>query len=283
VPDRRAELNDAIDDLIVTGAGLFLAEGARHLPAGKRQQLIDELEAGKHDAREPKKAPDGGVHPSVAKLVSGVDFKYEYQRWYSKALRVVEQLLPDRYQEFRDLYMPERRKTIDAETYGVADYIAGLSVTERGRPAFDSGLVAIEKLNRQLALIMSAKDRFNSVLADISGVVAASVFDSELEAARDLVKAKHVRAAGVVAGVVLERHLRLVLAAHNVTLRKKPTIANLNDAAKEHSVYGVPEWRRVQLLADIRNICSHSGDIEPTAADVEELLRGVDYVAKTVF
>ena len=56
-------------------------------------------------------------------------FQVDYQVWYSKALRVVRQLLPDRYQEFCEQYKIEKRKEIDFLTYTISDYIIGLQVS----------------------------------------------------------------------------------------------------------------------------------------------------------
>ena len=33
-----------------------------------------------------------------------IDFRFEYQRWYTRALRVVNVLAPDRYAEFKSYY-----------------------------------------------------------------------------------------------------------------------------------------------------------------------------------
>ena len=41
------------------------------------------------------------------------NFPYEYQSWYTKALKVVEILAPDRYQEFRAYYeVDPKRKSL---------------------------------------------------------------------------------------------------------------------------------------------------------------------------
>jgi len=54
------------------------------------------------------------------------------------------------------------------------------------------------------------KDRASSVVGNITGVLQASLFDSEIDAAENLLSNGHVRAAGAVAGVTLEAHLASV-------------------------------------------------------------------------
>jgi len=52
--------------------------------------------------------------------------------------------------------------------------------------------------------IKVVKERFESSLFDIRQLVQADLFDSELEAAEELAKNRFSRAAGAVAGVVLD-------------------------------------------------------------------------------
>ncbi|WP_217644084.1 hypothetical protein [Granulicella pectinivorans] len=133
-------------------------------------------------------------------------------------------------------------------------------------------------------MVKSAKSRFESSLFDIRQLLQADLFDSELEAASHLLKNNFARAAGALAGVVLERHLGEVCASHKLPLRKKdPSINDLNQALKDAGVIETSQWRFVQLLGDIRNTCDHSKDAEPTAADVKELVDGVAKVTKTIF
>ncbi len=71
---------------------------------------------------------------------------------------------------------------------------------------------------------------------------------------------------------------------HKIPIRKKdPTIADLNDPLKQKGVYDVPMWRKIQLLGDIRNLCTHKKTSEPTDEQVDELIAGVNSVIKNVF
>ena len=93
-----------------------------------------------------------------------------------------------------------------------------------------------------------------------------------------------MRAAGAIAGVVLEKHLDEVCVAHNIKITKKhPSIADLNEALKNASAIETPQWRFHQHLADIRNLCDHSKSAEPTVDQVSDLIEGVAKVTKTVF
>jgi hypothetical protein len=54
----------------------------------------------------------------------------------------------------------------------------------------------------------------------------------------------------------------------------------LNEELKSHAAYDVPMWRLIQRLADIRNLCGHSKDREPTRSEVDDLIAGVEKVTK---
>lgn len=213
-------------------------------------------------------------------------FKQEYQRWYSEALALLRQLLPDRVADFTRHYeKPKARKDISFESYRIEDYLQGLIVT-RGYPketVVDSS-AAIPQFRQQLAIVQAAKARFESSLFDIRQLVQADLLDSELEAAELLAKHKFTRAAGALGGVVLERHLSQVCADRQLSTGKRnPTIADYNEALKSEGVIDLPQWRFVQHLADIRNLCDHGRSPEPTAEQVVDLLAGTKKVIKTVY
>lgn len=104
-----------------------------------------------------------------------------------------------------------------------------------------------------------------------------------METARNLVKVS-LRAAGSLAGVVIENHLQKLAKNHAIKVRKKnPTISDLNDPLKNAEVFDTPTWRKVAYLADIRNMCSHKKDAEPTKDQVAELIDGANWLAKNLF
>ena len=143
---------------------------------------------------------------------------------------------------------------------------------------------AISCFQQQLSIVNSVRERFQSSLFDIRQLAQADLFDSELAAAKELAKNKFNRAAGVLAGVVLEKHLKEVCSNHGLTVRSRhPQIVHLNEALKEAEVIDIPQWRSIQYLGDLRNLCAHDGDSEPTAGQVADILEGVSKVTKTIF
>lgn len=230
-----------------------------------------------------KKQFDKKADEFLKKLPS---FKREYQRWYSEALALLRQLLPDRVPDFvRHYEKPKGRKDITYENYRIEDYMQGLTVT-RGyqKDVVVSSSAAIPQFEQQLAMVEAAKARFESSLFDIRQLVQADLLDSELEAAEVLAKHKFIRAAGALAGVVLERHLSQVCLDRHLQIGKKnPTISDFNEALKTGGVIDLPQWRFIQHLGDIRNLCDHGRSPEPTLDQVTDLLVGTKKITKTVY
>lgn len=211
-------------------------------------------------------------------------FRIAYQSWYSESLALIKQLMPDRLNDFvRHYEKPKNRKEIGFENYRIEDALQGLRVSQLGETIADA-VAALPHLEQQIAILVSIKRRFESSLFEIRQLVQADLFDSELDAARELLKSRFARAAGAIAGVVLEKHLAQVCANHSLRIAKKhPSIADLNEILKAASVVDVPLWRFIQHLADIRNLCDHNKQAEPTADQVGDLIRGVDKVSKTLY
>lgn len=213
-------------------------------------------------------------------------FSERYQAWYTRALRVVAALAPDRLKEFAGHYEPDaKRKTIDVTTYRIQDFLKGIAPVKNkytGEVPYDHMLVAQVAAYSQLTILRSLVSRLDDVLNDIEGRIATELQDAGLGAARELLKT-NARAAGALAGVVLEDHLQRVARARNVRIAKKdPTIGDLNDLLKAADVYDQATWRRIQYLGDLRNLCSHKKAQEPTTEQVKDLIEGVAWVLANV-
>ncbi len=210
-------------------------------------------------------------------------FKSTYERWYTLSMQVIKQVLPDRLDDFVKLYKDEKRKDISDLTYGMSDYMIGLKIT-RGLATIVDVSVAYPKFVQQLNILNSVEGRLESTVYDMLEIVKADLFDDELEAATELAKKGFLRASGVLAGVVLERHLADLCNKHNCKTRKKnPTINDYNELLKSASVIDIPTWRQIQRFGDIRNYCGHNKERDPTKAEVQELIDGVSKLTKTLF
>jgi hypothetical protein len=271
MPSNLGRYKKDLESLIAQGHRLHAAMVADYAPEAIKGQLKKELGSEKRSQDYIKALPS---------------FRDTYQIWYSEAKSLIKQILPDRLSDLVRLYeKPKPRKAISYENYSIEDYLNGLRVTG-GYPkeVIVGPEAAIPKFVQQQAILASVKARFESSLFEIRQLVQADLFDSELEVAKELAKNKFTRAAGAVAGVVLERHLTEVCGNHAINIAKKtPVISDLTDALKSAAVIDVPQWRFIQHLADIRNLCDHNKVAEPTMEQVSDLIEGVGKTTKTLF
>jgi hypothetical protein len=261
-----------LKELIANGEQLLMAMQADFRGKNFRDQLKRVLKDGKKVSEYLKKLPS---------------FRNAYQAWYSESLVLLKQLLPDRVSDFTKLYeKPKtRRKEITYENYVIEDALQGLYITRGWEKEKVVGAdAAIPRFTQQLNIIKAINKRFESSLFDIKQLVQADLFDSELEAAKELNKKGFMRGAGAIAGVVLEKHLLQVCDNHGVKITKKnPSISDYNDKLKEAGTYETPAWRKIQHLGDLRNLCDHKKKKEPKTEDVDELIEGVESIIKTIF
>jgi hypothetical protein len=272
-----------LDRLIFEGTTILLDLGIK-AGAINAQEFSRQVEEGLERRKQASgdQAPKENVVPEGTRRLQ--TFDTDYQRWYSESLGVVRQLLPDRVSDFVSLYKASRPpREITYATYTLSDYAIGLMITRLGEPTFDIHKAAFSKFQQQLLILESARSRFDSSLFDLKAILRADLFDSELDAARELRKNGFGRAGGVIAGVVLERHLAQVASNHRIEVRKKhPNISEYNDALKGAGVFETATWRQIQRLSDLRNLCAHARGREPSEDEVEELLNGVEKIVKSV-
>lgn len=221
-----------------------------------------------------------------AKFKKGLPYvNTEYQPWYSESLAVVKIVLPERVDDFVGFYQkPTNRKTLDYSNYSIADYLNNTIRKDGFGEIIVERSSALPKMQQQVAILESAKKRFESSLFDIKQLIQADLFDSELDAAKELNKKGYPRGAGAIAGVVLEAHLSHVCKNHKIKVTKKdPSINDLNDLLKKNDIIEMPDWRSIQLLSDLRTKCDHKKKTDPTQEEIEGLIDGVTKIAKSIF
>lgn len=257
-----------LDRLILEGEMLLYAMLYESLP-----ELFEKQEKEVLKAKEYKEF--------IKKLPS---FKQKYQSWYSEALALIKLLLPDRYSDFVRLYeKPKNRKKLEYGNYVIEDYLQGLFIKNGFGEERIGPRAAIPQFQQQLNIVKSIQRRFESSLFDIQQLVQANLFNSEVDVAKELLENGFLRAAGAVAGVAIEKHLKQVCSNHKVKVKKKnPHISDYNDILK-NGIIDTPNWRFIQRLADIRNLCVHKKDREPTKDEVDELIKGTEKLIKTLF
>lgn len=200
-----------------------------------------------------------------------LNFMFEYESWYTRSFLVIKQLIPHRAEDFERRY-----HTIERLCERLPEP-ATIKITPSANLNITINFLV------QIKILSSSADTLDDTLAKIKDILQADLFNSELDAAMHLHKNGHLRAAGTVAAVVLESHLQQVAANRCIPISKKdPTIADLNEPLRAHSVYDIPTWREIQKLADIRNLCDHKKARDPTEEEVLDLINGVGKIIQNV-
>jgi len=246
----------------------------------KREELKKELNELINEGFELSKLA------AESKKTKILNFGTAYQSWYSRALKIAEVLANDRLQEFINYYkIDPKRKEVNAQNYVIQDFIMGIGARTdyTNKPLWDINNAVALKVYNQLQILQSLQTRIDSVLSSVRGSLLSELQDKELATAEELLKV-NVRAAGSLAGVILENHLQKVMQNHNIKIMKKdPTISDMNNLLKSNEVYDLQTWKKVEYLGSIRNLCSHKKEREPKRDEVEDLISGVNKIIKEVF
>lgn len=94
--------------------------------------------------------------------------------------------------------------------------------------------------------------------------------------AKVLFKTGYFPAAGAMAGVILEQHLKELCAKQTPPLVPRGnTINPLSETLKSAQVYDQTQHRRIQVMGDLRNRCSHSVSNPPSKEEAWELIENI--------
>jgi len=200
------------------------------------------------------------VTPAKKKLSE--EFKLDYQDWYSSCCALLERNYnKERTSEFKSKY-ENNIKTILSANY----------ITQYAEYEF------IDSFKHQASILNALPPYLEQKLSIMELTVASTLMDDELLEAEYLLKKGFIRAAGALAGVVLERHLKMLCDKNEPKLKypKNATISKLSDILKDNNLLDIPEWRKIQFLGDIRNKCDHDKKVEPKKEEVAKLISEVE-------
>jgi hypothetical protein len=115
-------------------------------------------------------------------------------------------------------------------------------------------------------------------LRSIEGLIHADLFADFLEMSEELLRNKYKDAAAVIAGSVLEEHLRKLAGQHGIAVERngRPLkAATVNDHLAAGSVYNKLAQKSVTAWLDLRNNAAHGHYGEYDGPQVEGMIRDV--------
>ncbi len=128
---------------------------------------------------------------------------------------------------------------------------------------------------RQLKAILDAarEDYENGYLFNMRGLIQAEVFDDALSQASELLAAGYKDPACVVAGVTLETTLKELCTRHGLAHGK---LDKMNADLCKGGVFNMAMQKQITAWADRRNKAAHGDPAASNAADVDDMIRGVN-------
>jgi hypothetical protein len=134
-----------------------------------------------------------------------------------------------------------------------------------------------KRLARQSAVLEALQDDLEGgMLSNVRSIVRAEVFSEMLDQAEHLHTEGYYQASAVIAGAVLEDHLRKLCARYPlVVLPTKPKLDLMNAELARAGEYSLLQQKEVTLWAGIRNAAAHGRLADLTKENTSNLIRGV--------
>jgi len=176
----------------------------------------------------------------------------DLRAFVTSALAVVERIVGTESQYFKNIPAASVGKQI-----GVAGYDKSFIPTVTG------------------VLTSLRSDVDQGFLTTLEAQLRANVHDDFMVQAHELLNAKYHVAAVVIAGGVLEDHLRQMATNRNLTWTGNGSISKYNDALRNNA-YALPIWRRIQAVGDHRNDAAHGNGAALSADDADDAVKFIE-------
>ena len=237
--------------------------------------------------RDPSKIADNEKN---RKFLIVLNKKFEtperaYHSWYDRAYEWVRKLSPRSLKEFEEHYTGDKHaqqtKGLNYMTAGTTHYIQQRAIILNGHRIdfYDNFNIG---MNEQKFILIRIYDNFNDRIFNLENDIHNSVYESELDIAKDIQEQGYLKIAGAVAGVIIEAHLKTLVAKKDLPIKteknKSPTMDDYNTALKKDKTYGTATWRLIQRCGDIRNDCTHSNEDKPTKKETDDIIRAAEQI-----
>lgn len=196
-----------------------------------------------------------------------------YTRWYSLSYELIKDYLPEMISEFNSYYKAEESQGKKSGSHlGVVDY---LKLRYSAAPNIISIMTEgfIDTFEAQLNILLIVPDIAEARELSLRKLITADIASTEVEEAEVLLTNGFHRAAGSIAGVALELHLKTLCDINGLPYPLKATIQPLLQALQKGSILDITEIKHIEYLASIRNKCSHPKEV--SEVEVQSLIEGV--------
>lgn len=190
------------------------------------------------------------------------ELRAAYESWYARAEELITKHLHTRLDDF------ERRRS------QMKDY-ARLSVNANHDPEHYVNNAA-DMFAEQRNIVKAIPAKVEAEKLSLRRQVSDAFAQDDLLQARDLLDEELNRAAGVVAGVALERHLQTECDEAELEYDHKDGIASLAQTLYEAGEINSTTLSNLETLGQIRNDCAHANQEEPNEHKVKKIIDDTD-------
>jgi hypothetical protein len=208
------------------------------------------------DAKQVWEDPEGETKELQNNL------REEYASWYARAEELVSTHLPQRLDEF------ERRRT-DVKQYVKLEKNAKLDPEQYVNSASDY-------FAEQRNIVKAIQGKIEAEKLSLRRQISDTFSKDELQQARELLDEELIRAAGVLAGVGLERYLQLECDDAELGYDYNDGIASLAQTLYEADEINSTTLSNLETLGQIRNDCAHANQQAPNEHKVRKLIDDTD-------
>ncbi len=211
----------------------------------------------------------------------------KYITWFTKAKRLINNTSPNDQQQFTELYRlkDDKNPTTIAHffSYPKEQHWNNSSETyyyRRNDRHFEHFKT---NFSSQIAIIEAIPKAIEFEKVKLSQLLARDLLTDELIQAKELLDKGFIECAGMLAGIALERQLKIICDNNNPHIKysDKDTLGDLNNRLK--TIYNDPsDYSRVDAIKTTRNRCSHDpGTKPPSKKDVETMMSDAENFIKT--
>jgi len=136
--------------------------------------------------------------------------------------------------------------------------------------------VSYSPVKKGIGILMAAKEDYQGgYLVSIRKLVGAEIVGSLLDQAQELLDAGYVGPAAVLAGSILENHLKTICQEKQIVLPDKPKLDYMNAQLAKIEYYNKLTQKQITTLADIRNSAAHGNWDQFKEDDVKDMIKWI--------
>jgi len=239
----------------------------------KVEELVEELEninGTVYDLAQEAASHDGKIRTDSVDWETVDKVDQEYEIWYNQSLTLVSEYLPSREEDFRAVYTGmDDYIHFDGKEYEKADVYCGL---------------LRRLISRQKNILLSIPPKLTTERLKTRKEISDDIISEELYQAKTLFDEEHIRAAGVVAGIALERHLLTLCEISEQEMEYSHSDGIRSLAETLYQAGEITDTKKSQLgyLSDIRNDCAHANEEDPDMREVERLIQQSEDIHRAV-